>query len=73
MKFLNVYSMFFLKPLDHRGFVKLLTATQFLYDACFLKFSLELLQSFLDVFAFFYRYYNHFFSFKKFLVLENNT
>ncbi len=64
MKFLNVNSMFFFKSLDYRGFVELLTVTQFLYDTGLFKFSFKLLQRLFDVFAFFYRYYNHFFSFK---------
>ena len=64
MKFLYVHSVLLLKSLNHRGFVKLLTITQFFHNAGLLKFTLELLQRFLDVLAFFYRYYNHFFSFK---------
>ena len=65
MKFLYVNSVFLVKSLDYRGFVKLLTIAQFFYDTGFFKFAFELLQRFLDVLAFFYRYYNHFFSFKK--------
>lgn len=63
MKLLNIDSTLSLKSLDYRGFVKLLTSTQFLYDTGFLKFSFEFLQGFFNVFAFFYGYYNHFFVF----------
>ena len=69
LKFLNINGMFFLKSLEYRRFVKLLSASQFFYDASFFKFSFELLQRFFNVFAFFYRYYNHFFVFKKLMYI----
>lgn len=51
------------KALKHGRLVKLLAGTKFLYDAGFLEFSLEFLESALYVFALFHGYYNHCFGF----------
>ena len=56
--------MLHLQPFEYRWLVELLTCAEFLYDTCFLKLSLELLEGLLDVFALFYWYNNHFFAFK---------
>ncbi|EJW98671.1 hypothetical protein EVA_13227 [gut metagenome] len=68
LKFLNVNGTFLLKSFSYRRFVKLLSASQLFYDTSFFKFSFEFLQRFFNVFAFFYRNYNHFFVFKLLMV-----
>ena len=60
LKLLNVYGTFSLQSVDYRWLVELLSCSQFLNNTCLFKFSLELLQRFFNVFAFFYWYYNHF-------------
>lgn len=59
MKLLDIDSTHHLFTVRYRGFLKRLTTTQFFYYTCFLKFPFEFLQSFFDVFAFFYWNYNH--------------
>lgn len=56
------------KSFSYRRFVELLSASQLFNDASFFKFSLKLLQRFFNVFAFFYRYYNHFVTIKYVMV-----
>ena len=60
MKLLNVNSALLLESILYRRFVKLLTSSQLFYNTSLFEFSLEFLQRFLNVLAFFYRYYNHF-------------
>ena len=60
LKLLNVNGTFSLQTVDYRRLVELLSSSQFLYNTCLLKFSLEFLQRSFNVFAFFYWYYNHF-------------
>ena len=60
--------MLHLKALQYRWLVKLLTTTQLLYNTCLLELSLELLESLLNVLAFFYWYNNHLFYFKLFML-----
>ena len=59
LEFLNVNSPHHFFAVCNRGFFKRLTVTQFFYYSCFFKFPFEFLQSFFDVFAFFYWNYNH--------------
>lgn len=56
---LNVGSLDHLLAVGDRRLLKCLTAAQFFYDAGSFKFAFELLECFLDVFAFFYWYDNH--------------
>ena len=58
-KALNVYGTLHLEALYFRGLVELLTTTEFLHYASLLEFSLKFLESSFNVFALFYRYYNH--------------
>lgn len=60
VKLLNVYSVHHFVAFDDRWFVELLTATEFFDYTGFFKFTFEFFEGFFDVFAFFYRYYDHF-------------
>lgn len=46
VQLLYVYSVHHFVALDYRRLVELLTATEFFYNACFLKFTFEFLGSF---------------------------
>lgn len=60
VQLLYVYSVHHFVALDYRRLVELLTATEFFYNACFLKFTFEFLEGLFDVLALFYGYYDHF-------------
>ena len=57
---LYVNSVLHGETLLNRRLVELLTSTELLYNTSLLKLSLKLLQSALNVLAFFYGYYDHF-------------
>lgn len=59
-KFLHVDGLHHFLAVGHARLLKSLTATQFFYDTGFLEFALELLESLLNVLAFFYLYDYHF-------------
>ena len=59
MELLHIDGAFHGEALENGGLVELLTGAEFLHYAGLFKLTLELLQGSLDVFAFFYGYYNH--------------
>ena len=65
---LNIYGTLHLEALYFRRLVELLTTTEFLNNTSLLEFSLKFLESSFNVFALFYRYYNHFVCFYYFVI-----